>query len=222
VKIRPKDSDAVAKMKACEKAVFEEAFNKAIEVDDTAKSGPKVDVDSIVVESTYDGPRLPDAVSEASKSGKSSSKGSSSAIRVTMEFVEQMIERFRDQKLVHRKYVIQILLAARDMFKNLPSLLRITLPSMADGSGDVSSSSSPAPISTPGHFTVCGDTHGQYYDLLNIFKVGGMPSESNPYLFNGDFVDRGSFSFETVFTLIAMRLACPTGLYMLRGNHETK
>lgn len=37
---------------------------------------------------------------------------------------------------------------------------------------------------------MCGDTHGQYYDVLNIFKLNGLPSASNPYLFNGDFVDR--------------------------------
>lgn len=35
-------------------------------------------------------------------------------------------------------------------------------------------------------------------------------------------MDRGSFSFETVFTLILIKLACPEGLFMLRGNHETK
>ena len=35
-------------------------------------------------------------------------------------------------------------------------------------------------------FTVCGDVHGQFYDLLNIFKLNGVPSVSTPYLFNGE------------------------------------
>jgi hypothetical protein len=53
-------------------------------------------------------------------------------------------------------------------------------------------------------------------------QIGGMPSSTNPYLFNGDFVDRGSFSLEVVLTLLAFKLALPDGLYMTRGNHETK
>lgn len=46
---------------------------------------------------------------------------------------------------------------------------------------------------------------------MNIFELNGMPSADNPYLFNGDFVDRGSFSVETIFTLFAIKVWCPTG-----------
>ncbi len=42
------------------------------------------------------------------------------------------------------------------------------------------------PLRAGSSFTVCGDVHGQYYDLLNIFKLNGAPSEENPYLFNGE------------------------------------
>ncbi len=72
------------------------------------------------------------------------------------------------------------------------------------------------------HVTVCGDTHGQFYDVMNIFELNGYPSASNPYLFNGDFVDRGSFSVEVILTFLLFKLACPESIYLTRGNHETK
>uniref|UniRef100_A0A8C5TFV1 Serine/threonine-protein phosphatase n=1 Tax=Malurus cyaneus samueli TaxID=2593467 RepID=A0A8C5TFV1_9PASS len=69
--------------------------------------------------------------------------------------------------------------------------------------------------------TVCGDTHGQFYDLLNIFELNGLPSEANPYIFNGDFVDRGSFPVEVILTLFGFKLLYPDHFHLLRGNHET-
>jgi len=121
---------------------------------------------------------------------------------ITLEFVEGMVTRFQEDKRLHNKYAYKILAANLGQMKAYPNVVPVTVTEGA-------------------HVTVCGDTHGQFYDLLHIFKVNGPPSPDNPYIFNGDFVDRGSWSLEVVMTLLAYKALYPDSVHLTRGNHET-
>eukprot|EP00743_Colponemidia_sp_Colp-15_P001661 GILK01001814.1.p1 GENE.GILK01001814.1~~GILK01001814.1.p1 ORF type:complete len:514 (-),score=127.26 GILK01001814.1:104-1645(-) len=122
---------------------------------------------------------------------------------ITAEFPRAVMETCKAQKKLHKKYLWMLLLKMKEILTATPTLVDINVP-------------------RDGHFTVCGDVHGQFYDLMNIFQLNGEPSESNPYLFNGDFVDRGSFSVEVIVSMFALKACYPNHFHMTRGNHESK
>lgn len=183
-KARPNDKDAMEKYTECCKILKILAFEKAISVEENKKNiADTINLEAMAIEDEYTGPKLEDG-------------------KVTSKFMQDLLDWYKNQKKLHRKYAYQILLDVKAWFMAQPSLVDITIPEDSK-------------------FTICGDIHGQYYDLLNIFELNGLPSETNPYLFNGDFVDRGSFSVECIFTLFGFKLLYPNHFFMSRGNHES-
>ncbi|CAI4047172.1 calcineurin catalytic subunit A SKDI_12G4600 [Saccharomyces kudriavzevii IFO 1802] len=107
-------------------------------------------------------------------------------------------EHFVHEGRLSKEQAIKILNMSTVAFEKEPNLLKLKAP-----------------------ITICGDIHGQYYDLLKLFEIGGDPANID-YLFLGDYVDRGAFSFECLIYLYALKLNHLGRFWMLRGNHECR
>lgn len=196
------------KLAAVEKAIREEAFAKAIEAEQTAPLSVTFDVNAIDIPLTYSGPHPLDGTYQPADDAAVFEPG-----KMPQEFVLAAMDFMKDQQLIHKRYVARLLIACANFYSKEPTLMRIRLPTTTQNNNNM--------MHEP-RITVCGDTHGQFYDVLNIFQLNGLPSASNPYLFNGDFVDRGSFSVEVILTFFLWKMHDPACIYLTRGNHETK
>lgn len=134
VKKLPTDKDAKLKLAEAEKLVRRAAFFSAIELGDEPSAAEGLDIPSMVVDADYDGVRLGD--------------------EMTQEFIDDMIERFKNGKKIHKKYVYQIILAAKKIVYEEPTMVEVDIPEDAT-------------------LTVCGDTHGKLTTLLprDILRV---------------------------------------------------
>ncbi|GMF24491.1 unnamed protein product [Phytophthora lilii] len=117
--------------------------------------------------------------------------------------VLEILDSFKTTQILHYKYVLEILKEGVKSLAPLPTLQEITL---VEGE----------------KITVVGDLHGQLQDLFSIFSTNGLPTRTNKYLFNGDFVDRGMYGTEVVMTILLFRLLYPTSVFLNRGNHESR
>lgn len=117
-------------------------------------------------------------------------------------WVRQLIGWLREERRLHPRYAYRIMYEAKAILEAAPNV--VSLPA-------------PGPDQT---VTVCGDIHGQFFDLLHIFDLNGFPSPQHSYLFNGDLVDRGAYSLEVLFVTLALKVALPDNFFIARGNHE--
>lgn len=112
--------------------------------------------------------------------------------------VESWIEKLSRCEALEEWCVVQLCELAKEIFVSESNVQRIQAP-----------------------VTICGDLHGQFYDLLELFRVGGDCPETR-YIFLGDFVDRGHYSVETFLLLVALKVRYPDRMTLVRGNHESR
>ena len=149
---------------------------------------------------------------------------------MTAETAARVVEVYRRGGRLAPRGVRKLLRAAYKRFKAAPNVQRVALAEPPDGTFRRRDSWSSPPAAARGgggggaplaRVHVVGDLHGQLPELLHILDDAGMPSATNGFVFNGDFVDRGACGVEVVLALFALYLGAPPGAVCLnRGNHE--
>lgn len=121
-------------------------------------------------------------------------------VQFSPEYVKSLMNDMLNDRRPSEDMATKMLNKMKEMMKEMPNIVHVTVNK---------------------EIRVVGDTHGQFQDVLALFETYGYPSRTNPYLFNGDYVDRGSMSIEIVLSLIAWKFTDPECIHLNRGNHET-
>jgi hypothetical protein len=146
IKKNPKDAIAKARFEECSKIVKRDAFLKAIEISDAPAASEGLDVDSMAVSKDYDGVALDKETG------------------MTQEFIDDMIQRFKDQKKLDKKYVYMIILKVMELVKAEPTMVETEVE---EGT----------------KLTVCGDTHGLWLDVV-VYGIKLTQSQVNTLIFS--------------------------------------
>ena len=179
----------------------------------TSRPAPSVctdaEIDAIKVEAEYDGPHI--------------------SWPLTPEMMLGLVQAFTEGKVLHSKYVLQMLHKFTEYNKTLPTIVQVSIKERS-------------------RLTIVGDTHGQVQDVLHMFDINGVPDDFNAvrvawsvppaalcrvltclspcrcqqYLFNGDFVDRGENGTEICMLMMGYQLLYPGVVHINRGNHECR
>ncbi|ODV74466.1 protein serine/threonine phosphatase [Cyberlindnera jadinii NRRL Y-1542] len=192
LKLKPSDANTKRLQNEMSKHMRRIAFEKAIQSED--EDVFDFDLEHIPLEQTYEGPKL-DITFD--KETRDVTLGG-----LTDSWMQELIKFYKDGGKLPRKYLYALLMKAHQVLKQEPAYKEIKTSEIGD-------------------FTVVGDVHGQYYDLINMFTKNGFVHEKHGYLFNGDLVDRGSWSVEVIVTLLFYKILYPDHLHINRGNHET-
>ncbi|CAN3365641.1 serine/threonine-protein phosphatase T [Diutina catenulata] len=187
--------------------VKRQAFERAIAGDSRSSVLASLNYDGIQIEKSWTGPQLD---IEKTKSGVEI-KGLDEA------YLKNMVQVFKDGGQIPKKHAFAIVAKATEILK-----AEATMVEVHQQHPEVDASSADSIDLAGARLTVVGDTHGQFYDLLHLFELcGPVVPGKQAYLFNGDFVDRGSWSCEVAFYLYVLKILYPQSVFLNRGNHET-
>ncbi|ESK96591.1 serine threonine-protein phosphatase 5 [Moniliophthora roreri MCA 2997] len=190
--LEPHNETVRNQMVSTQKLVRRIEFEKAIEMEEEKTAVERcreiILEGGCFVDPKYQGPHLPQ---EGEK------------YTITLQFIKDMIQWFKDGKTLTRRYVWEIVMGAYEHFIKEDSLVDVKLEEGVT-------------------CDVIGDVHGQFYDLLHLYSLTGEPTEKHYLLMNGDLVDRGSWSVEVILTAFAYKWLYPKLMYINRGNHEAK
>ena len=149
------------------------------------------------------------SINNNEKKESSSSNSLVQVIKETPEEINERLDKLINKLLLAKEYkpnteidlleeeIKWVIIKSYEIIKNQPVFIELNSP-----------------------INICGDVHGQFYDLLRLFNYGGEPPKAN-YLFLGDYVDRGKNSLETIVLLLCYKIKYPENFFMLRGNHES-